>query len=147
MEQTLVILKPDSVIDSHIGEMIARFEKDALSPVAMKMVHLTTEQAKAFYAVHAQRPFYMQLVQFMVEGPVVVMVLEGENAVAKTRAIMGATNPQDAAPGTLRRDFAKSIERNAVHGSDSLANARQEIGFFFPSKEIHSRCCNHCHCH
>jgi len=149
MEQTLSILKPDSVENKNIGEIIARFEKACLRPIAMKMVQMTTEQAKAFYAVHAERPFYMELVNFVTEGPVVVMVLEGEDAVAKNRALMGATNPQEAAPNTIRKDFAKSIDRNAVHGSDSLANAKQEIAFFFSPGEIFSRAghCHNCCCH
>lgn len=149
MEQTLSILKPDSVMNKNIGEIIARFEKACLRPIAMKMIHMSVEQAKAFYAVHAERPFYMELVNFMIEGPVVVMVLEGEDAVAKNRALMGATNPTDAAEGTIRKDFAKSIDRNAVHGSDSLENAKNEIAFFFSPKEIFSRVqkCHHCNCH
>jgi nucleoside-diphosphate kinase len=149
MQQTLSILKPDSVENHHIGQIIARFEKEGLYPIGMKMVHLSPEQAKAFYAVHEQRPFYMDLVNFMIEGPVVVMVLEGEDAVAKNRAIMGATNPKEAAPGTLRKDFAESIDRNAVHGSDSLENARKEIAFFFSPKEMFSRKkgCHNCGCH
>lgn len=147
MEQTLSIIKPDAVENNNIGNIIARFEKAGLTPVAMKMVHLSEAQAKAFYAVHAERPFYMDLVTFMMEGPVVVMVLEGKNAVAKNREIMGATNPKDAAPGTLRKDFAESIERNAVHGSDSLDNAKKEVAFFFSPKEIFSRSCGHCNCH
>lgn len=130
-EQTLSIIKPDAVAEKHIGEIISRFEKNGLKIAAMKMVHLTEDDAKAFYAVHAHRPFYGELVAFMIEGPVVVMVLEGDNAVAHNRTLMGATNPKDAAPGTIRRDFAQSIERNAVHGSDSLENARKEIAFFF----------------
>ncbi len=147
MEQTLSIIKPDAVENNNIGNIVARFEKAGLTPIAMKMVHLSEAQAKAFYAVHAERPFYMDLVNFMMEGPVVVMVLEGKNAVAKNREIMGATNPKDAAPGTLRKDFAESIERNAVHGSDSLENAKKEVAFFFSSKEIFTRSCNHCDCH
>lgn len=139
MEKTLSILKPDSVADNHIGGIIARFEKNGLSVVAAKMVHLSETQAKAFYAVHAQRGFYMELVNFMIEGPVLVMVLEGDNAVMKNRTIMGATNPKEAAPGTVRADFAQSIERNAVHGSDSLENAAKEISFFFKPEEIFSR--------
>ncbi len=103
------------------------------------MVHMTSEQAKAFYAVHAHRPFFQELVTFMIEGPVLVMVLEGENAVAKNRDLMGATNPREAAPGTIRADFAKSIEKNAVHGSDSSENAKNEISFFFKPQEIFSR--------
>lgn len=147
MEQTLSILKPDSVANHHIGQIVARFEKEGLYVIGMKMIQLTMEQAKAFYAVHAERPFYMDLVNFMIEGPVVVMVLEGENAVAKNRTIMGATNPKDAAVGTIRKDFAESIDRNAVHGSDSLENAKKEVAFFFSSKEIFSNDCHHCSCH
>jgi len=149
MEQTLSILKPDTVDNKNIGAVIDRFEKACLRIVAMKMVRLTAEEAKAFYAVHAERPFFMELVNFVTEGPVVVMVLEGENAVAKNRELMGATNPQDAAPGTIRRDFAQSIDRNAVHGSDSLENAKKEIAFFFSPKEIFARAgaCYHCGCH
>lgn len=147
MEQTLSIIKPDAVENNNIGNIIARFEKAGLTPIAMKMVHLSEEQAKAFYAVHAQRPFYMELVNFMIEGPVVIMVLEGKNAMAKNREIMGATNPKDAAPGTIRKDFAESIERNAVHGSDSLENAKKEIAFFFSPKELFTRSCSHCNCH
>jgi nucleoside-diphosphate kinase len=147
MEQTLSIIKPDAVKNKHIGDIVARFEKAGLTPVAMKMVHLSEAQAKAFYAVHAERPFYMELVNFMIEGPVVLMVLEGKNAVAKNREIMGATNPKDAAAGTLRKDFAESIERNVVHGSDSLENAKKEVAFFFSPQEIHTRRCGHCNCH
>lgn len=139
LEQTLSIIKPDAVADNHIGEILARFEKAGLKIVAAKMLHLTVDQAKAFYAVHAQRPFYNDLVTFMVEGPVLVSVLEGEGAVAKNRAIMGATNPKDAAPGTIRKDFAESIDRNVVHGSDSLENAKIEVSFFFKPSEIHSK--------
>lgn len=145
-EQTLSILKPDSVVDNHIGEILARFEKNGLKIVAAKMVHLTQDQAKGFYAVHAHRPFYMDLVNFMIEGPVLILVLEGENAIAKNRAIMGATNPKEAAPGTIRKDFAESIDRNAVHGSDSAENAKKEIDFFFKASEIFSRRCSTCTC-
>jgi nucleoside-diphosphate kinase len=149
VEQTLSILKPDAVDNKNIGAIIDRFEKAGLRPIAMKMVQLTVEQAKAFYAIHAERPFYMDLVNFVTEGPVVLMVLEGTNAVAENRTLMGATNPEQAAPGTIRKDFAKSIDRNAVHGSDSLENAKTEIAFFFSPKEIFSRAgrCNHCNCH
>lgn len=154
MEKTLSIIKPDAVADNHIGEIIARFEDAGLKITAAKMVQLTEEQAKAFYAVHAQRPFYMDLVNFMIEGPVMVMVLEGDNAVALNRKLMGATNPQEAAPGTIRKDFAESIDRNAVHGSDSLENAKKEIAFFFKTTEIHSPLsayrgggCGGCGCH
>lgn len=135
-EQTLSILKPDAVSANEIGEIIARFETAGLKIVAMKMVQLTKAQAEAFYAVHKARPFFNALVEFMISGPVVVQVLEGKNAVAKNREIMGATNPKDAAPGTIRADFAKSIDENAVHGSDSLENAKIEIAFFFKPEEI-----------
>jgi nucleoside-diphosphate kinase len=147
-EQTLSIIKPDAVADNHIGEILARFEKAGLKIVAAKMIQLTIEQAKAFYAVHAARPFYMELVTFMTEGPVFITVLEGPNAVAKNREIMGATNPKDAAPGTIRKDFAESIDRNVVHGSDSLENAKNEIEFFFRPSEIRSLPKMHscCHC-
>jgi nucleoside-diphosphate kinase len=145
-EQTLSIIKPDAVSNNLIGQILARFEKAGLKIVAAKMVHLNIEQAKAFYAVHAARPFYMDLVTFMTEGPVLVTVLEGPDAVAQNRAIMGATNPKDAAPGTLRKDFAESIDRNVVHGSDSAENAKKEIEFFFRRNEIFSckpqhKCC------
>lgn len=141
MEQTLSIIKPDAVKNNKIGEILARFEKAGLRIVAAKMVHLNTEHAKAFYAVHAARPFYMDLVTFMSEGPVLATVLEGKDAVAKNRELMGATNPKDAAPGTIRKDFAESLERNAVHGSDSLENAKKEIDFFFDPREIQSDAC------
>lgn len=143
-EQTLSIIKPDAVADDHIGAIIDRFEKNGLKIVAAKMQHLSQEQAQGFYAVHAARSFFGELVAFMTEGPVLIMVLEGDNAVAKNRAIMGATNPKDAAQGTIRRDFANSIERNAVHGSDSLENAKKEIAFFFKPSEIFSRACSAC---
>jgi nucleoside-diphosphate kinase len=139
IEQTLSILKPDAVSANNIGAILSRFEKAGLKIVAAKMVHMTTEQAKAFYAVHAHRPFFQELVTFMIEGPALVMVLEGENAIAKNRDLMGATNPREAAPGTIRADFAKSIDKNAVHGSDSPENAKKEIAFFFKQQEIFSR--------
>jgi nucleoside-diphosphate kinase len=139
VEQTLSILKPDAVGANHIGEIIARFEKAGLKVIAAKMVHLSTEQAKAFYAIHAHRPFFQELVSFMIMGPVLVLVLEGEDAIAKNRAIMGATNPKEAAPGTIRADFAKSIDKNAVHGSDSAETAKNEIPFFFKPQELFSR--------
>jgi nucleoside-diphosphate kinase len=147
-EQTLSIVKPDAVANNQIGEILSRFEKAGLKIVAAKMLQLTVEQAKAFYAVHAARPFYMDLVNFMVEGPVLITVLEGPNAVAKNREIMGATNPKDAAPGTIRKDLAESLERNAVHGSDSLENAKTEIAFFFTPNEVRSLPKAHscCHC-
>jgi nucleoside-diphosphate kinase len=139
MEQTLSILKPDSVEDNHIGEIIARFEKSGLKIVAAKMKHLTKEEAQGFYAVHAHRPFFQELVGFMISGPVLIMVLEGPQAIAKNRDLMGATNPKEAKPGTIRADFAQSIDRNAVHGSDSAETARTEIAFFFKPQEIFSR--------
>ncbi len=139
LERTLSIIKPDAVGNNHIGEIIARFEKHNLKIVAARMMHLTKQQAEAFYAVHKERPFYKDLVTFMTTGPVLVLVLEGKSAVSKNREIMGATDPQKAEPYTIRRDFAKSIEANAVHGSDSLENANFEIAFFFKPEEIFSR--------
>lgn len=138
-EQTLSIIKPDAVGGNHIGEILARFEKAGLKIIAAKMLHLSTDQAKAFYNVHAHRPFFGELVEFMTTGPVLVSVLEGENAIAKNREIMGATNPKEAAPGTIRADFAKTIDKNAVHGSDGPETAAQEIPFFFKPQEILSR--------
>jgi nucleoside-diphosphate kinase len=139
LEQTLSIVKPDAVGQNMIGNILEYLEKDGLNIVAAKMMHLTQDQAKAFYAVHKERPFFMELVEFMVSGPVLVMVLEGENAVARNRQIMGATDPSEAASGTIRADFATSIDRNAVHGSDSLENAKNEISFFFKPNEIFPR--------
>jgi len=139
VEQTLSILKPDAVAANHIGTIISRFEKQGLKIVAAKMVRLSTEQAKSFYAVHSHRPFFQELVSFMTEGPVLVMVLQGENAVERNRTLMGSTNPKEAEAGTIRADFAKSIDRNAVHGSDSPENAKIEISFFFKSQEIFTR--------
>lgn len=136
MEQTLSIIKPDAVKKGVIGKIISRFETNGLRIAAAKKLLLSTEDAKKFYEVHKDRPFYGELVEFMTSGPVVVMVLEGENAVAKNRELMGATNPKEAAPGTIRADFAESIDANAVHGSDSLENAKIEIAFFFAKKEI-----------
>ncbi|CUU82266.1 nucleoside diphosphate kinase [Campylobacter hyointestinalis subsp. hyointestinalis] len=136
MEQTLSIIKPDAVKKGVIGKIIDRFESNGLRIVAAKKVQLSTEDAKKFYEVHAARPFYGELVEFMTSGPVVVMVLEGANAVAKNRELMGATNPKEAAKGTIRADFAESIDANAVHGSDSLENAAIEIAFFFAKREI-----------
>jgi nucleoside-diphosphate kinase len=138
-EQTLSIIKPDAVSANNIGAILSRFEKAGLKIVAAKMLHLTTEQAKAFYAVHAHRPFFQELVTFMIEGPVLISVLEGDNAVLKNRDLMGATNPKEAAAGTIRADFAKSIDKNAVHGSDSAENAKNEIAFFFKQQEVFSR--------
>lgn len=138
-EQTLSIIKPDAVSANNIGGIIARFEKAGLKVVAARMVHLSTEQAKAFYAVHAHRPFFEELYTFMISGPVLAMVLEGEDAIAKNRDIMGATDPKNAKPGTIRADFAKTIDKNAIHGSDSAETAKQEISFFFKPQEILSR--------
>lgn len=139
LERTLSIIKPDAVAKNHIGDIIARFEKAGLSIAAAKLLLLSDPQAKGFYAVHKDRPFYNDLVSFMLTGPVVVMVLEGENAISKNRDIMGATDPKKALPGTIRADFASSIEANAVHGSDSPETAKIEIDFFFEPNEIHSR--------
>ena len=139
MEQTLSILKPDAVLADNIGKIITIFEAADLKIVAAKMKHLTKEEAQGFYAVHAHRPFFQELVSFMVSGPVLIMVLEGNNAVAKNRDLMGATNPTEAKAGTIRAEFAQSIDKNAVHGSDSAENARTEISFFFKPQEIFSR--------
>ncbi|WP_103636307.1 nucleoside-diphosphate kinase [Campylobacter concisus] len=136
MQRTLSIIKPDAVKKNVVGKIIDRFESNGLRIAAVKKIKLSKCDAKAFYAVHKDRPFFNDLVEFMVSGPVVVMVLEGENAVAKNRELMGATNPKEAAPGTIRADFADSIDANAVHGSDSLENAVNEINFFFASREI-----------
>ena len=131
IERTFSIIKPDAVAKNVIGEIVSRFENNGLQVIAMKMLHLTKQQAEGFYAVHAERPFYTDLVQFMISGPVVVHVLEGENASARNRELMGATNPAEAAPGTIRADFAKTVDENAVHGSDAPETAAQEIAFFF----------------
>jgi nucleoside-diphosphate kinase len=139
VEQTLSIIKPDAVGQNQIGNIIEYFEREGLSVVAAKMMHLSKDEAKAFYAVHKERPFYNELVEFMTSGPVLVMVLQGENAVARNRQIMGATDPSKAEPGTIRADFATSIERNAVHGSDSLQTAKTELAFFFKHNEIFQR--------
>ncbi|ATB68391.1 nucleoside-diphosphate kinase [Sulfurospirillum diekertiae] len=136
MENTLSIIKPDAVAKNVIGKIVDRFESNGLKIAAMKKVQLSQADAEAFYAVHASRPFFGDLVKFMISGPVVVMVLEGENAVLKNRDLMGATNPKEAAKGTIRADFADSIDANAVHGSDSLENAKIEIDFFFARREI-----------
>ena len=136
IERTLSIIKPDAVGKNVIGKIYDRFESAGLKIVAAKMIHLTAEQAGQFYAVHKERPFYNDLVSFMTSGPVMVQALEGENAISKHREVMGATNPQEAAPGTIRADFADSIDANAVHGSDSLENAANEIKFFFSDREI-----------
>lgn len=135
-ERTLSIIKPDAVAKNVIGEIYARFEKAGLKVVAAKMLHLTRSQAEGFYAVHKERPFFKDLVDFMISGPVMVQVLEGENAVLAHRDVMGATDPKKAAPGTIRADFASSIDENAVHGSDSLENAQIEIAYFFSATEL-----------
>lgn len=130
-ERTLSIIKPDAVAKNVIGEIYSRFEKGGLKIVAARMMQLTREQAEGFYAVHKERPFFGELVDFMLSGPVMVQVLEGDNAIAKNRELMGATNPKEAAPGTIRADFADSIDANAVHGSDAPETAATEIAFFF----------------
>ncbi|HEY8385006.1 MAG TPA: nucleoside-diphosphate kinase [Porticoccaceae bacterium] len=136
LERTLSIIKPDAVAKNVIGEIISRFEKAGLRVVAAKMLHLSREQAEGFYAEHRERPFFKDLVNFMTSGPVVVQVLEGEDAIARNRDLMGATNPQEAAPGTIRADFAETIDANAVHGSDSAASAEREVRYFFEDREI-----------
>ena len=137
VERTLSIIKPDATRRNLTGKINARFEERGLRIVAQKRLRLSREQAERFYAVHRERPFFRDLVSFMTSGPVVVQVLEGENAVALNRDIMGATNPANAAPGTIRKDFAESIEANSVHGSDSAENARTEVAFFFSADEIY----------
>lgn len=139
IERTVSIIKPDAVSKNVIGKIYDRFESNGLKIVAAKMKHLTREEAEAFYAVHKERPFFNDLVAFMVSGPVMVQVLEGENAVAKNREIMGATNPENALEGTIRKDFANDTSENAVHGSDSLENAKIEIDFFFNPEEVYVR--------
>jgi nucleoside-diphosphate kinase len=139
VERTLSIIKPDAVGNNVIGKIQTRFEDAGLKIIASKMVQLSRTQAEGFYEVHKERPFFKDLVEFMISGPVLVQVLEGEGAVLKNRDVMGATNPKDAAPGTIRKDFAVSIDENAVHGSDSAANARTEIAFFFKPEEICER--------
>ena len=138
-ERTFSIIKPDAVAKNVIGPIIAKLEAAGLRVVASKMVRLTELQARAFYAVHKERPFYTDLVKFMTEGPVIVQVLEGENAIAKNRELMGATDPKKAAPGTIRADFAQSIDANAVHGSDAPETAATEIAYFFPTHAIYGR--------
>lgn len=136
IERTLSILKPDAVGKNKIGAIIARIEESGLKVIAARMTHLTLSEAEGFYAVHSERPFFKDLVKFMTSGPVMVMALEGENAVATYRDVMGATNPKNAAPGTIRAQFADSIDENAAHGSDSLENARTEISYFFRAIEL-----------
>jgi len=135
-ERTLSIIKPDAVAKNVVGQILGRFEQAGLKIVACKMQHLTQEQAEGFYAEHSERPFFKDLVAFMTSGPVSVQVLEGENAVMTNRDLMGATNPKEAAPGTIRADFAESIDANAVHGSDAAASAAHEIAYFFADNEI-----------
>lgn len=139
VERTLSIIKPDAVAKNVIGEIISRFEKSDLRVVAAKMVQLTEETAGGFYKEHEGRPFFPALIEFMTSGPVVVQVLEGENAILKNRELMGATNPQEAAAGTIRADFAETIDANAVHGSDSAESAAREINYFFQENELCSR--------
>lgn len=136
IERTLSIIKPDAVAKNNVGDIISCFEKEGLTVVAAKMVHLSPERAQAFYAVHKERPFFNDLVKFMISGPVLIQVLEGENAILKNRDIMGATDPKKAAAGTIRARFADTIDENAVHGSDSPDTAKEEIAFFFTQDEI-----------
>ena len=139
IERTLSIIKPDAVAKNVIGQIYARFEAAGLRVVAARMVHLSRGEAEAFYAVHKERPFFKDLVDFMISGPVMIQALEGENAVLKHRDLMGATDPKKAAPGTIRADFAQSIDANAVHGSDAPETAAIEIGFFFAGMNVYSR--------
>lgn len=139
VERTLSIIKPDAVKKNVIGQILARFEKAGLRIVAARMKHLSRAEAEGFYAVHRERPFFRDLVDFMISGPVLIQVLEGENAVAKNRELMGATDPKKADKGTIRADFAQSIDANAVHGSDSAENARAEVAYFFPAAEVYGR--------
>ncbi len=136
MERTLSIIKPDGVAKGLIGEVIKRFETAGLKIVAVRMIHLSKKEAEGFYAVHRGKPFYNSVTDFMSSGPCVVLILEGPNAIAKNRELMGATNPQDAAPGTIRREYASNIERNIVHGSDAPETAAYEMGYFFNALEI-----------
>lgn len=139
IERTFSIIKPDAVAKNVIGEIYSRFEKNGLKIIAAKMLHLTQTQAEGFYAEHSERGFFKDLIAFMISGPVMMQVLEGENAVLKHREIMGATNPKEAAAGTIRADFAASIDENAVHGSDAAETAKREIAFFFPDDELCAR--------
>ena len=139
LERTLSIIKPDAVKKNVVGQILGRFEKAGLRIVAARMMHLSRAEAEGFYAVHRSRPFFKDLVEFMISGPVLVQVLEGENAIAKNRELMGATDPKKAAPGTIRADFAQSIDANAVHGSDGPDTARTEIAYFFPALAVYSR--------
>jgi len=139
VERTLSIIKPDAVEKNVIGQIYSRFEGSGLKIIAAKMVHLSRNEAEGFYAVHRQRPFFNDLVNFMISGPVMVQVLEGESAIQKNRDLMGATDPKKAAKGSIRADFADSIDANAVHGSDSLENAATEIAYFFPTTDLYAR--------
>ena len=139
IERTLSIIKPDAVKKNAIGQIIARFESAGLRVVALRMMHLSRGEAEAFYAVHRERPFFKDLVDFMVSGPIVVQALEGEGAIARNRDLMGATDPKKAAAGTIRADFADSSDANAVHGSDGPETARAEVAFFFPAMSVYSR--------
>jgi nucleoside-diphosphate kinase len=139
VERTLSIIKPDAVAKNVIGQIVARFEQAGLKVIAARMMQLSREDAGRFYAVHKERPFFNDLVDFMVSGPVFVQALEGENAILKNRDLMGATDPKKAEKGTIRADFAESIDANAVHGSDAVETARNEIAFFFPEMNVHSR--------
>lgn len=139
IEQTLSIIKPDAVSKNHIGEIVARFEKAGLTIAALRLLQLSRAQAEGFYAEHKGRPFFDGLVDFMISGPVVVQVLSGKNAILLNRELMGATDPAKAAPGTIRADFAQTIDANAVHGSDSPASAAREIAYFFASNEVQAR--------
>ena len=139
VERTLSIIKPDAVKNNVVGQILARFESAGLKVVAARMKHLSRAEAEGFYAVHRERPFFKDLVEFMISGPVVVQVLEGEGAIARNRDLMGATDPRKASKGTIRADFAASIDANAVHGSDAPETARFEIAYFFPTSEIYSR--------
>ena len=139
IEQTLSIIKPDAVGKNVIGKIMDRFESAGLKIVACRMMHLSREQAEAFYAVHKDRPFYGELVEYMISGAVIIQILEGEEAIQRNRDVMGATNPTEAAPGTIRADFADSVQANAVHGSDSPTTAQQEISYFFDPTHISSR--------
>jgi nucleoside-diphosphate kinase len=136
IERTFSIIKPDAVGKNVAGEIVSRFEKNGLQVIASKMLHLSKQQAQGFYAVHKERPFYNDLVDFMISGPVVVQVLEGENAISKNRELMGATNPAEADPGTIRADFATTVDENAVHGSDAPETAAEEIKYFFSDDEL-----------
>ena len=139
IERTLSIIKPDAVAKNVIGQIYARFEAAGLKIVAARMAHLSRREAEQFYAVHKERPFFKDLVDFMISGPVMIQALEGEGAIAKNRELMGATDPKKADAGTIRADFAESIDANAVHGSDSLENAAIEIAYFFPASEVYAR--------